>query len=117
TSQEELIWVPAHQPHVTEYGSRLTVAANVRVPSLSWLPLLLFSTIVPDWPVVTSVTVTLTGSPVCAPLKKWTVMVSPELMMRGLVVAPLWSSPLKAAYSLKVVGLTAHAGLQTVHLF
>src|SRR5258708_39003065 len=79
-------------------------------------PYLLFRTMVPDWPVVRSETLTCHPS-ASETSKKWIFMVSPPFMTRGFLLDPFKGSALKAAFSLLPVVVTCHAGAHTANRF
>src|SRR5215467_2881075 len=79
-------------------------------------PYLLFRTTVPDWPVVTSSTSMFHPWP-GAPRWKWSLIVSPAFMTSGLLLEPLNSSSLNAAFSDPLVVVTCQVGEQTENLF
>src|SRR5215468_155573 len=105
-----------------EFGVSLTMPQPSALP-ICWAlnagssgPYLLFRTIVPDWPVVTSSTSMFHPWP-GAPRWKWVLIVSRAFMTSGLLLEPLNSSSLNAAFSLFPVVVTCQVGEHTENLF
>src|SRR5215469_1206790 len=105
-----------------EFGVSSTMPQPSALP-ICWVlnagsigPYLLFRTIVPDSPVVTSSTSMFHPCP-GAPRWKWILIVLPALMTSGFLLEPLNSSSLNAAFSLFPVVVTCQVGEHTENLF